>query len=1092
MNANGLMWSAIAACLLFGSTALGSDPEFPWAKAHSDLGKDIMTVDEVQADRDATRGGANVEGMNKTTKEKDLLGVSTKLGYASWQKNESKSFRTTLDLSDKDCNVKLALMADDVSTVEVFEFNPNAVDNQGAKIRSITVNAGALWRNASYKEDDYVLKAGQKYVLTLAYRNFVHWVDGKYVDVDGVSVYKVRAGRADISAELDGQAPINAADEVIEETVGAVIAVNNDDDDRDQTLDVDDGIVGPTADPRSKAEDDLKKFTVSLKYFPDTEGSVVLRRSNGKIRVYSDPKKGNTAPNDYSILWSATSSGFNAATEGNGMKTWNLANAGDRSQFQALVTNGIWVEGVQASASSRRDTEISLEYIPQGAAQAADKDTVKITVLLIEMDFVFSRTELTGQELDPAGAINQIPNPAVIVTEATANENNVAKLILKTTPSVDDDEDLITWEIENQDGQASFFTPAGGAEDKTGKLVRVYGVANHPGRVLIKAKVKAADNPYILYNPLVAAEKQVSYRCNFFRDVAGGQSAILPGVIPDVLGNANRTGVANVILRQAGIRLVPDGNKGVDGLRPTSTTAFPIAAGDGGGVITSVFQWFSPFARIRLRHPTGNPTEVLTIGRMDRTTAAVEFPVGNRPVNAYPAGSEVTLEYTTADPAPDVPGCRIVDGLSVASAATPPQLCQCVSMVNNRDGVLNLNFSTNPAPSAVTCFTPAHSLATPVTPGVPGSGRIRVASKCENQEVYNMRLLPSRAGMAVEQPAPFTIPPKDFISAVVFSGLSGSPTNLAVPLTHEFIHGCAVAHRTRLFAVPAGGDEVGLDEIIPVNLTEPRAGSDGCATQNLMYPTPAVQADLDVMQAMVARLVNVMATNPGNLTVTPAATSVYLASAQSRTDFIFTVKRNNVAVPNANVAFSLTYTTPSCPFQITSAVSVATDASGEAKVSFKAIGNLGEEANLVAVVTEGADTSTSSVALEIVPTVSFTAATSKHNENAGAVNVEVKLSAAVPAGKTVTVNFARSGGDAQTPADYTLAASPLTFAPGEDTKNIVVTLVDGNTKKGDKTLQLTLTAPATGHVLAGAAMVHTMTIVDVVKVTPATWSLEAL
>ena len=109
----------------------------------------------------------------------------------------------------------------------------------------------------------------------------------------------------------------------------------------------------------------------------------------------------------------------------------------------------------------------------------------------------------------------------------------------------------------------------------------------------------------------------------------------------------------------------------------------------------------------------------------------------------------------------------------------------------------------------------------------------------------------------------------------------------------------------------------------------------------------------------------------------------------------------------------------------------------------------------------------------------FGAATSNGNENVTPATVAVNLDHAVPAGKTVRVDYAVTGGTATGGGvDYTLAAGTLTFNAGDATKNVSIAIVNDGATEGAETIQITLTPRAGDPVVAGATMVHTFTIND--------------
>jgi uncharacterized repeat protein (TIGR01451 family) len=95
--------------------------------------------------------------------------------------------------------------------------------------------------------------------------------------------------------------------------------------------------------------------------------------------------------------------------------------------------------------------------------------------------------------------------------------------------------------------------------------------------------------------------------------------------------------------------------------------------------------------------------------------------------------------------------------------------------------------------------------------------------------------------------------------------------------------------------------------------------------------------------------------------------------------------------------------------------------------------------------------------------------------NSGSQTAALSVALSAPSGKAVSVNYATGDGTATKPADYTPATGTLTFAPGETTKTIPVTI------HGDTTVELheNLTVLLSGAVNAGLAVpVGTITILN--------------
>ncbi|UCH59060.1 MAG: pilus assembly protein [Anaerolineales bacterium] len=113
---------------------------------------------------------------------------------------------------------------------------------------------------------------------------------------------------------------------------------------------------------------------------------------------------------------------------------------------------------------------------------------------------------------------------------------------------------------------------------------------------------------------------------------------------------------------------------------------------------------------------------------------------------------------------------------------------------------------------------------------------------------------------------------------------------------------------------------------------------------------------------------------------------------------------------------------------------------------------------------------------DVPPAVFFTWSTSQAPESAGAVDVEVSLSA--PSGKQVDVPFATGvGGTAVAGQDYRLPLGPLVIPAGQSTANIQVTLIDeGDNTEFDETVILDLGTPLNATATLGMPKQHELTI----------------
>lgn len=116
-----------------------------------------------------------------------------------------------------------------------------------------------------------------------------------------------------------------------------------------------------------------------------------------------------------------------------------------------------------------------------------------------------------------------------------------------------------------------------------------------------------------------------------------------------------------------------------------------------------------------------------------------------------------------------------------------------------------------------------------------------------------------------------------------------------------------------------------------------------------------------------------------------------------------------------------------------------------------------------------------SVTVISAPAVAVDSSSSSGPESTSPANIQVNLSStsALP----VTVNYRVTGGTATNGGvDYTLPPGVLTFAPGDTTRNIPITIVEDGLFEPDETIEVTLYNPV--NAVPGADSLHTYTVQD--------------
>jgi hypothetical protein len=164
-----------------------------------------------------------------------------------------------------------------------------------------------------------------------------------------------------LKVELDATDLDGAVADVTEETTGAYVLWNVDNDDAS------DNTVGAlkrsgadylqTGVAKVTGEDDLKSLAMSFQ--PGiSQGSVVLNIANANATIWKDAEKGSA----------------NLVLAGPGDKTWNLSDAGQKADFLSLCTS-LWVEGVDGGTC-----DIKLSYKDTSGTEIYS-DKVKYTFI---------------------------------------------------------------------------------------------------------------------------------------------------------------------------------------------------------------------------------------------------------------------------------------------------------------------------------------------------------------------------------------------------------------------------------------------------------------------------------------------------------------------------------------------------------------------------------------------------------------------------------------------------------------------------------------------------------------------------------------
>jgi hypothetical protein len=227
-----------------------------------------------------------------------------------------------------------------------------------------------------------VIDADGSFVATEAGEGEVKATYGGVTESVSIRVVNVDLKVYNGGSDLDnGEESGDEGSEVLnsdEENVGAYILVNWDDDDGDGNIN-NDGVWTREPIPDSEEvpsspgdiitiedEDTLAKLIPTIEPLPNA-GTVEIEISSGVNKVK---------------LWTASTKGRQITLIG-GKKTWDFANSSEKADFQTVTKNGIWIEGIEASAAER-DVTLVLRY-KDSRGQEICTDTVKDTVVMLNL-----------------------------------------------------------------------------------------------------------------------------------------------------------------------------------------------------------------------------------------------------------------------------------------------------------------------------------------------------------------------------------------------------------------------------------------------------------------------------------------------------------------------------------------------------------------------------------------------------------------------------------------------------------------------------------------------------------------------------------
>ncbi len=325
------------------------------------------------------------------------------------------------------------------------------------------------------------------------------------------------------------------------------------------------------------------------------------------------------------------------------------------------------------------------------------------------------------------------------------------------------------------------------------------------------------------------------------------------------------------------------------------------------------------------------------------------------------------------------------------------------------------------------------------------------------------------------QPPPGDLPKLSVANVTVSEGPPGTKTaSFDVTLTGATTHTVTVTGTTADGTAKAPGDyEAKTDTVV----FPPSAGS-----QTRPFAVTLRGDDLDeanetftvaLSSPSAATLNDAAKTATMTITDDDPTPKVAVADAQSNegTAVRFTLALDAAAGRSLDVLVSTIEGTAKAPADFTAAANAtvtipagATTATFDVPTAADAIDELTESFTLRAGIDAVFDEAVGTI-LDGNATPSLSIADKSVTEgNAGLTQTSVTVTLAPASGQTVTVNYGTSEGTADAPDDFVAANGPLSFAPGETSKTVALSVVGDTTSEDNETFVVTLTGATNASV----------------------------
>ncbi len=191
----------------------------------------------------------------------------------------------------------------------------------------------------------------------------------------------------------------------------------------------------------------------------------------------------------------------------------------------------------------------------------------EVRVIKVEFKHEIAIGQIDGAKIEKTDPINKIHNPATVINGADAKDTAARFRLTKVEPSsfhLAPNACCFTWKSNNAQGEAKFVTLDGTVQN-FGSQCLVEGVK--PGYIMLEGWMVEAKEACVWMTLKVVKEREIPYRVNLFhRTGTTKKTKFTSAQVSEALT------MANIHLRQIGLKLIPDSNKTAGIYLKTGTT----------------------------------------------------------------------------------------------------------------------------------------------------------------------------------------------------------------------------------------------------------------------------------------------------------------------------------------------------------------------------------------------------------------------------------------------------------------------------------------------------------------------------------------